>query len=105
VKNAAGSFVKASLQSTSAAAASVKNMPDDFRISITNAAGKNSYPISSFTYLLIPTQWQDQTKKNAVIAFLNWMLDQGQSMVEQLNYAPLPQQVVQREKAKIKELQ
>lgn len=105
VKNAAGNFVKASLQSTSAAAASVKNMPDDFRISITNAEGKNAYPISSFTYLLIPTQWQDQTKKNAVVTFLNWMLDQGQSMVEPLNYAPLPKQVVQKEKAKIKELQ
>ncbi|HKU25155.1 MAG TPA: phosphate ABC transporter substrate-binding protein PstS [Candidatus Sulfotelmatobacter sp.] len=105
VKNSAGNFVKASLQSTSAAAASVKNMPDDFRISITNATGKNAYPISSFTYLLIPTQWQDQTKKNAVVTFLNWMLDQGQSMVEPLNYAPLPKQVVQKEKAKIKELQ
>ena len=105
VKNSAGNFVKASLQSTSAAAASVKNMPDDFRVSITNAAGKNAYPISSFTYLLIPTQWQDQTKKNAVVTFLNWMLDQGQSMVEPLNYAPLPKQVVQKEKAKIKELQ
>jgi len=105
VKNASGNFVKASLQSTSAAAASVKNMPDDFRISITNAAGRDSYPISSFTYLLIPTQWQDQTKRNAVITFLNWMLDQGQSMVEQLNYAPLPKQVVQKERAKIKQLQ
>ena len=105
VKNAAGSFVKASLQSTNAAATSVTNMPEDFRISITNAGGKSSYPISSFTYLLIPTQWQDQTKKNAITSFLNWMLDQGQSMVEQLNYAPLPKQVVQKERAKIKEIQ
>ena len=105
VKNASGNFVKASLQSTSAAAGSVKNMPDDFRISITNAAGKDSYPVSSFTYLLIPTQWQDQAKRNAVATFLNWMLDQGQSMVEQLNYAPLPKQVVQKERAKIKQLQ
>ena len=105
VKNAAGNFVKASLDSTSAAAASAKNMLNDFRVSITNAAGKNAYPISSFTYLLIPTQWQDQTKKNAVVTFLNWMLDSGQSMVEQLNYAPLPKPVVQKEKAKIKELQ
>ena len=105
VKNAAGSFVKASLQSTNAAATSVTNMPKDFRISITNAGGKSSYPISSFTYLLIPTQWQDQTKKNAITSFLNWMLDQGQSMVEQLNYAPLPKPVVQKERAKIKEIQ
>ena len=105
VKNAAGSFVKASLQSTNAAATSVTNMPEDFRISITNAGGKSSYPISSFTYLLIPTKWQDQTKKTAIVSFLNWMLDQGQSMVEQLNYAPLPKQVVQKERAKIKEIQ
>jgi len=105
VKNAAGSFVKASLQSTNAAATSVTNMPEDFRISITNAGGKSSYPISSFTYLLIPTKWQDQTKKTAIVSFLNWMLDQGQSMVEQLNYAPLPKQVLQKERAKIKEIQ
>ncbi len=105
VKNAAGNFVKASLQSTSAAAASVKDMPDDFRISVTNAAGKNSYPIASFTYLLIPTQWQDQAKKNAILSFLQWMLDEGQSMVEQLNYAPLPKQVVRKEKDKLKSLQ
>jgi len=104
VKNAAGSFVKASLQSTSAAAASVKSMPDDFRISITDASGKAAYPISSFTYLLIPTQWQDQAKKNAIVTFLNWMLDQGQSSVEQLNYAPLPKLVVQKEKARVKEI-
>lgn len=105
VKNASGTFVKASLQSTSAAAASVKNMPEDFRVSITNPAGKGSYPISSFTYLLIPTQWQDQAKKNAVATFLNWMLDHGQSMVEPLNYAPLPKDVVQKERAKIRQLQ
>jgi len=105
VKNAAGNFVKASLDSTSAAAASAKNMENDLRVSVTNAGGKNAYPISSFTYLLIPTQWQDQTKKNAVVAFLNWMVDHGQSVVEQLNYAPLPKQVVQKVRANIKELQ
>lgn len=104
VKNAAGNFIKASLDSTSAAS-SAKNMENDLRVSITNAAGKNAYPISSFTYLLIPTQWQDQTKKNAVVAFLNWMVDHGQSMVEQLNYAPLPKPVVQKVKANIKQLQ
>ena len=88
----------------STAAASVKSMPDDFRISITDASGKAAYPISSFTYLLIPTQWQDQAKKNAIVTFLNWMLDQGQSSVEQLNYAPLPKLVVQKEKARVKEI-
>lgn len=104
VKNAAGTFVKASLASTTAAAASVKTMPDDFRVSITNAQGKDAYPIASFTYLLIPTQWQDQAKKGAVVNFLNWMLDKGQSMVERLDYAPLPKQVVAKEKARIKDI-
>ncbi len=105
VKNAAGNFVKASLESTTAAAASVKNMPADFRVSITNAAGKDAYPISSFTYLLVPTKWQDQTKKNAMVQFLNWMLDSGESMVQQLNYAPLPKHVEDMERARIKQIQ
>jgi len=104
VKNAAGNFVKASLESTTAAAASVKNMPADFRISITNAAGRDAYPISSFTYLLVPTQWQDQKKKGAIVSFLTWMLDNGESMVTQLDYAPLPKQVTEMERAKIAEL-
>ena len=104
VKNAAGQFVKASLDSTTAAAASVKNMPADFRVSITNAAGKDVYPIASFTYLLVPTQWQDQTKKTAMVNFLTWMLNNGEPMVTALNYAPLPKQVAERERARIKEI-
>ncbi len=104
VKNAAGSFIKASLASTTAAAASVKDMPADFRISITNASGKDAYPISSFTYLLIPTQWQDQTKKDAMVGFLHWMLDKGEPMVTQLDYAPLPKHVADMERAKIKDI-
>jgi phosphate transport system substrate-binding protein len=104
VKNAAGNFVKASLQSTTAAAASVKDMPPDFRVSITNASGKDSYPIASFTYLLVPTQWQDQSKKDAMVKFLNWMIASGEPMAQQLNYAPLPKQVAEKERAKIKEI-
>ncbi len=104
VKNSAGKFIKASLQSTTAAAASVKNMPSDFRVSITNPAGNDAYPISSFTYLLIPTQWQDQTKKNAMVSFLNWMLDKGEPMVTELDYAPLPKHVADMERARIKEI-
>jgi phosphate transport system substrate-binding protein len=103
VKNAAGNFVKASLQSTTAAAASAK-VPDDFRVSITNASGKDSYPIASFTYLLVPRQWQDQTKKNAMVSFLNWMLASGEPMAQQLNYAPLPKLVAEKERSKIKEI-
>jgi phosphate transport system substrate-binding protein len=104
VKNAAGTFVKASLDATTAAAASVKNMPADFRVSITNAAGKDVYPIASFTYLLVPTQWQDQTKKTAMVNFLTWMLNNGEPMVTALNYAPLPKQVAERERARLKEI-
>src|SRR5581483_879547 len=90
VKNAAGSFVKASLESTTAAAAGANMMGSDFRVSITNPSGKDAYPISTFTYLLIPTQWKDQTKKATVTDFLKWMLEQGQSMTSALDYAPLP---------------
>jgi phosphate transport system substrate-binding protein len=104
VRNAAGQFVKASLDSVTAAAASVKDMPDDFRVSITNAPGKNAYPISSFTWLLVPAEWQDGNKERAFVDFLNWMLDQGQSMTEQLSYAPLPKNVAQKVKARIKEV-
>src|SRR5262249_48831537 len=100
----AGAFVKASLDSVTAAAASVKEMPDDFRVSITNAPGKNAYPISSFTWLLVPAQWQDSTKEKAFVGFLNWMVDKGQTMTEQLQYAPFPKNVATKVKAKIKEI-
>jgi phosphate transport system substrate-binding protein len=102
VKNASGNFVKASLESTTAAAAGAKMSATDFRVSITNAPGKDAYPISSFTYLLIPKQWKDSTKQKAVVDFLNWMLEQGQGMVTQLNYAPLPDSVKQKEMEAVK---
>ncbi len=103
VKNPAGQFVKASLESTTAAAASVKSMPADFRVSITNAPGKESYPICSFTWLLVPQQWPEssKTKEQAFVGFLNWMLDQGEKEVSKLNYAPLPENVVGKVKAAI----
>src|SRR5512147_3102774 len=90
VKNAAGEFVKASLESTTAAAASVKNMPADFRVSITNAPGKSAYPIASFTWLLVPLQWKDQHKKHLFLGFLDWMVTGGQDLTENLHYARLP---------------
>jgi phosphate transport system substrate-binding protein len=102
VKNAAGNFVKASLDSTTAAAASMKTMPADFRVSITNAPGKESYPISSFTWLLVPADWKDKNKEKVFVDFLNWMLDQGQNLTSQLNYAPLPDAVKQKEREAIK---
>ena len=92
VKNKAGNFIKASLDSTTAAAASAK-MPPDFRVSIVNAPGKDAYPISSFTWLLIPVQQKDANKGKVIKDFLSWMLDQGQQMTTQLTYAPLPKNV------------
>ena len=104
VKNSAGAFVKASLQSVTAAAASVKTMPADFRVSITNAPGKDAYPISSFTWLLIPAQSKEAAKGKILADFLNWMVDDGQKMTADLTYAPLPSEVVEKVKAEIKEV-
>jgi phosphate transport system substrate-binding protein len=102
VKNSAGSFVKASLESVTAAAASSPKMPPDFRVSITNAPGKDAYPISSFTWLLIPEQSKDAAKGKVLADFLNWMVTDGQKMTSALSYAPLPEGVVQKEKEAIK---
>lgn len=102
VKNAAGEFVKASLESVTAAAAAAPKMPADFRVSITNAPGKESYPISSFTWLLIPTQSKDPAKGKILADFLNWMVTDGQTMASGLSYAPLPQNVAEKVKEAIK---
>ena len=102
VKNSAGEFVKASLESTTAAAASMKSMPADFRVSITNPPGKDAYPICSFTWLLVPTTWKDAHKKYVFVDFLNWMLTSGQHFASDLKYAKLPQEVVTKEQAAIK---
>jgi phosphate transport system substrate-binding protein len=104
VKNAAGNFVKASLDGVTEAAASVKTMPSDFRVSITDPPGKTAYPISSFTWLLIPVQAQDPKKGKIIADFLVWMLNDGQKMTSQLSYAPLPASVVEKVKAAIKEV-
>ncbi|MGH8458936.1 MAG: phosphate ABC transporter substrate-binding protein PstS [Nevskiales bacterium] len=101
VKNSAGSFVRPSLASTSAAAASVKNMPADFRVSITNPPGKDAYPIASFTWLLIPTQSADAQKGKILADFLTWMLADGQPLATQLHYAPLPKEVSDKVRATI----
>jgi phosphate transport system substrate-binding protein len=104
VRNAGGQFVKASLDSVTAAAASVKNMPADFRVSITNAPGKDAYPISSFTWLLIPAQSKDAAKGKIIADFLNWMVDDGQKMTADLTYAPLPESVATKVKDEIKQV-
>jgi phosphate transport system substrate-binding protein len=104
MKNAAGEFVKASLDSVTAAAASVKSMPADFRVSITNAPGKDAYPISSFTWLLIPAQSKDAAKGKIIADFLNWMVDDGQKMTAELTYAPLPPSVASKVRDEIKQV-
>jgi len=104
VRNSAGTFIKASLESVTAAAASAPKMPDDFRVSITNAPGKDAYPISSFTWLLIPAQSKDPAKGKILGDFLNWMVADGQKMTSDLSYAPLPDNVVAKVKETIKQV-
>ena len=94
VQNPAGKFVKASPETVSAAAAgAAKSMPNDFRVSITNAPGADSYPVSSFTWLLIPTRSPDAKKGEILRDFLKWMLEHGEPEAVGLSYAPLPQAV------------
>jgi phosphate transport system substrate-binding protein len=102
IRNKRGNFVKASLASiTSAAAAAAPNMPADYRLSITDADGKDSYPIASFTWLLIPQQSRDAQKGRVLRDFLSWMLKDGQGQVAALTYAPLPKEVVKKLQATI----
>jgi phosphate transport system substrate-binding protein len=101
MKNAAGTFVKASLASTTAAASGVK-MPADYRVSITNPSGKDAYPIASFTWLLIPQPSKDAAKGKIIVDFLNWELDHGQPMADSLSYAPLPKDVVEKIRQTVK---
>jgi phosphate transport system substrate-binding protein len=98
VQNPAGKFVKADLASvTAAAAGAAKDMPDDFRVSVTNAPGATSYPVSSFTWLLVPDKIADAAKRDAIKGFLKWMLTDGQNLTEALAYAKLPKPVVAKE--------
>ncbi len=98
VKNSAGTFVKPELASiTAAAAGAAKTMPDDFRISITNSPGKTAYPISTFTWLLIPEHIQDSAKLKAIREFVQWALAAGQDQAEPMTYARLPKEVIGKE--------
>jgi phosphate transport system substrate-binding protein len=98
VQNASGKFLKADLAGvTAAAAAAAKDIPDDFRVSITNEPGPTVYPVSSFTWLLIPAQISDAAKRDAIKGFLKWMLTEGQGYNEGLAYARLPKPVVEKE--------
>ncbi len=95
VQNASGEFVKASVKSTSAAAASAK-MTDDLRVSISNAPGADSYPIASFSWVLVPTTLHGTAKGKALADFLTWVVGDGQRFAPDLFYAPLPDHVVQQ---------
>ena len=103
VKNTAGNWVKGSLQGATAAAATA-SMPADFRVSITDAPGKDAYPISSFTWMLVPQQWKDGNKAKSMKDFLTWMLDSGEGMTQALSYAPLPKEVSDKVRATISQI-
>jgi phosphate transport system substrate-binding protein len=102
VKNAGGAFVEPSVDSvTAAAAASANSVPDDLRVSITNAQGAQVYPISSFTYILIYKNQKDAKKGKALVDFLWWAIHDGESSAKELQYAPLPVEIVKRAEAKL----
>ncbi|MGE0614481.1 MAG: phosphate ABC transporter substrate-binding protein PstS, partial [Bacteriovoracia bacterium] len=105
VQNKAKAFVTPDLKTVSAAAAgALKKMPEDFRVSITDADGKDSYPISGFTYLLV-YQSLDKAKGSKITKFLNWAVKDGQKFAEPLHYAPLPKAMVKKVETKIKSIQ
>jgi len=100
VQNADGEFVRATVEAvTAAAGAAVKNMPKDFRVSITNAPGKGVYPISSFTWMLLYENPKDKAQSKAMVDFMKWALTDGQKFAPDLGYAPLPAEVVKMEMA------
>ena len=92
VKNAAGEYMNATLDSVSAAAATAK-IPADYRVSITNAPGKGAYPVSTFTWILVSPALPDAAKKKALQEFLDWAVTHGQAYAKDLGYAPLPKNV------------
>ncbi|MGZ5475744.1 MAG: phosphate ABC transporter substrate-binding protein PstS, partial [Thermoanaerobaculia bacterium] len=106
VQNKAGEFVIASLESVSAAAAAaVASMPDDFRVSITNADGKGAYPISSFTWILMDQSPKDKQSARIMVDFMKWALTEGQKLAPELGYAPLPGPVIEKETAALQKIQ
>ena len=105
VKNSSGEYIKPSLDSITAAAAGVASqIPEDLRVSITNAAGKDAYPISSFTYFLVYKNQDDQAKGKALVNFLWWALHDGEQMAKPLLYAPLPPEIAAKAEQKIKSI-
>ncbi|MGH9395596.1 MAG: phosphate ABC transporter substrate-binding protein PstS [Terriglobia bacterium] len=106
VQNSSGAFIEATLSSvTEAAACASAELQKDIRVSITNPPGDAAYPVSTFTYLLVPAIIQNPAKRDAIKGFLKWMLADGQKSAAALSYAPLPQQVIDMETAQISEIQ
>jgi phosphate transport system substrate-binding protein len=106
LKNGTGEWIPATTESvTAAAAAAAKTMPADFRVSITDAKGKGAYPVSSFTWLLIPSKIANPAKKAAIVDFLKWMLTTGQKYCADLGFAPLPKSVIDQEMKQISLIQ
>jgi phosphate transport system substrate-binding protein len=103
IKNSAGEFVKPTLDSVTAALATA-NIPDDFRFSMTNAPGKDAYPIAGATWLLVYQQQKDATKGKKLVEFLKWALTKGEAMAKDLDYASLPESVQQRVLKRIDEI-
>lgn len=96
VKNADGNWVKASIEGVTAAAAGIRDIPTDFRVSITNAPGKDAYPISSFTWLLVPVRSPDSAKGKVLKDLIIWMVTSGQNEAAGLSYAPLPKPIADK---------
>ncbi|MGH9342213.1 MAG: phosphate ABC transporter substrate-binding protein PstS [Terriglobia bacterium] len=106
VENSSGAYIEATLDSaTDAASAYAGALQKDIRVSITNPPGRAAYPISTFTYLLVPSVIQDPAKRDAIKDFLHWMLTDGQNSAVQLSYAPLPQPVIDMEMKQISDIQ
>ncbi|HEY7120868.1 MAG TPA: substrate-binding domain-containing protein, partial [Tepidisphaeraceae bacterium] len=101
MQNAAGKTVHATMEGVTAAAAGMTNPPADLRMSITNAQGDTAYPISAFTYILVYKDQTDATKGKALVDFLKWAATDGQRYAPDLHYAPLPENIVKADQAKI----
>ncbi len=103
VKNAAGQLIKPTLESVTAALATAE-VPDDFRFSMTNAPGKDAYPIAGATWLLVYQQQKDATKGKKLVEFLKWAEKDGEKTAKDLDYAPLPDALQQRVLKRIEEI-
>ena len=103
VKNSSGSYIEPSLESISKAAEGVAINPD-FRVSIVNSSNPESYPISSFTWLLIYKDMDDHAKGEAIVNFIKWAVTDGQKYAQSLDYAPLPSNVVEMIQEKLKQV-